>query len=498
MGKVHRSTACLPESEEKRGPQRTDKYTFHYYFICWDKIISSLWVTKHSWKTQSNNAWPLKPNVLIAYYITPSIAVFSRLGRVSNAVETDWEEAEAEVLKNLHISIGSFWRMEAMQAAESLQQQRWDHSGVAAGLVDGHSCSWRAGSGVLWLCSKQIQSGNCLPDWWVLLQFELLTICGFNILFAYWHGPLKFLKCFHKYDYNLSFYREGSQVSEIEMSCPNSQGWHMDAQGDRDSRFWILLYNTCRCPLQLNHMGEKNLENEQFGVCSMLCWWEVKSWGEDDLTWVGWLWPWWHRVGQGRNEWGRRGLFPVDTALDKPGRRSQCRCSEEQAVDMSSRVRKGTWLVLWVKLQLWYMTACEKLHGISFSYNSQIVKECHQTPASVCTPSARRRGLRGGPSSRFAFHSWFSRVPAGPFNLVTTVYCSVLFWWESPRLTVTQRELVAGKGFTGWPAQRDCLFPGRWAVQGGGWGAGSGAGQIDVLILFTLMGEVSLDKLLNL
>lgn len=51
-------------------------------------------------------------------------------------------------------------------------------------------------------------------------------------------------------------------------------------------------------------------------------------------------------------------------------------------------------------------------------------------------------------------HSWYSTVHAGSFYLVFMIYFPVLFWWESPRQNVIQRELVSGESFSGQEAKR--------------------------------------------
>lgn len=139
----------------------------------------------------------------------------------------------AVMLQNL--AVKRWW----LQFWKNCMHQHWKHlekgshrrGGVpAAGMLPGWCTAipW-TGEPAQWASRvhfNHIQCGNSLPDWWVLSQFELWTIYGFNTIFClHTHGLSEFLKCFHKYDYTHIFYKEGNQGSEIKISYPNWQGW---------------------------------------------------------------------------------------------------------------------------------------------------------------------------------------------------------------------------------------------------------------------------------
>lgn len=122
--------------------------------------------------------------MLIAYYITPSTAVFSRSGRVSNAVETDWEEAEAEVLKNLHISaleaFGEWKQCKQLRACSS-------SAGTTAGLLLGW---WTAIPAAGELAQG---SYDFVPNRFSLVIASLTGECCCNLSYSPFVGLIYFL-----------------------------------------------------------------------------------------------------------------------------------------------------------------------------------------------------------------------------------------------------------------------------------------------------------------
>lgn len=93
----------LPGPEERRGPKRKDEYTFHYYFICWDKIVCFMINQTLNDKEQE---CILNLICWLQYYTLKLLSPFvsSRSGIVGNTAGLCYKVVVASVLKKFDVS----------------------------------------------------------------------------------------------------------------------------------------------------------------------------------------------------------------------------------------------------------------------------------------------------------------------------------------------------------------------------------------------------------
>lgn len=211
----------------------------------------------------------------------------------------------------------------------------------------------------------------------------------------------------------------------------------------------------------VSHVGEKDLHYRQFDVFHALLMGNKGPSGGSSYPsllvlalvaqeWPGWQWP-----------GGDVCFYQVGNPLDKPERRSQCFCSEK-AVDMSFMVRKGTWLVLWVKLcygawSMWHIGAGPaSLTGIKYSWDGIWP---HQAP-ELHKHSTKAREENCLPIVCFSL--MILNSPRWPLLscLDYLFFCFVL-------VAECDSEGAGGRqGLLGTAkAKGDCLFPGEWRAQ---------------------------------